>query len=469
MNTDYLVRMIRSSERKYFFRLATTGCDDSSQPRSPVAPGNLPREIIDLLLNGIEREVLRERKPQLQELESVLGSLLLQRGIRGEFDNAHDNSDAPAEGLDNYQNSSLPLVRKLIQEGYLRDESKWLTSKGFAKIGSRILEDVMKALKIGEIGLHDTQNLGSGSVILDTVRKYEAGGDVRLINIPVSLLNSVQRLQMELGRVEIPLKMKSEDFEEYETLRDVRTSVVYCIDLSSTMRYSTMFGDISRIEAAKKALWSLLLLNRKYFPNDTIHVVGFGSLASPVNIFDIPYLKTFEAGSDFLHYTNYQAAFRLSKKMLYKDGAANKRIILITDGHPSACFMDDSREVEKILATRPYSHFYKPGDSTLNSVKEEYDMKLDCSSGNMVYLCYRYKQVDQYIAERTIVEAAKCLKKGIYIDTLMISEEDSLLSFVNEMERRVMGRSYYVRPEALDRALLTDFIRNKKTMIHASG
>ncbi len=468
MNTDCLVRMTSSSERKYFFRLATSG-DNSSEPRSSEAPGNLPKEILDLLLNVIEREVLREKKPQLQELESVLGGLLMQRGIQEEFDNVQGNSDAPAEGLDNIQSSSLPLVRKLIQEGYLRDESKWLTSKGFAKIGSRILEDVMKALKIGEIGLHDTKNLGSGSVILDTVRKYEAGDDVRLINIPMSLLNSVQRLQTELGRVEIPLKMKSEDFEEYETLRDVRTSVVYCIDLSSTMRYSTMFGDMSRIEAAKKALWSLLLLNRKYFPNDTIYVVGFGSLASPVNIFDIPYLRTFEAGSDFLHYTNYQAAFRLSKKILYKDGSANKRIILITDGHPSACFVDDSREVEKILETRPYSHFYMPEDSTLNRVKDEYDMKLDCSSGNLVYLCYRYKQVDRYIAERTIIEAGKCLKKGIYIDTLMISEEDSLLSFVNEMERRVMGRSYYVRPEVLDRALLTDFIRNKKTMIHASG
>jgi uncharacterized protein with von Willebrand factor type A (vWA) domain len=57
------------------------------------------------------------------------------------------------------------------------------------------------------------------------------------------------------------------------------------------------------------------------------------------------------------------------------------------------------------------------------------------------------------------------LKPGRNYDTLMISEEDSLLGFVNEMERRVKGRSYYVSPEALETALLSDFIRNKRAIL----
>lgn len=467
MNMDCEIRMIKS-EKSYFFQLASSN-ESSSETKFSEAIESQPKEGIDLLLKLVGREALREKNPNLHELEQILGSLLIQKGILGESKNGQDRNNASEESMHNRQSSSLPIVRRLVQEGYLRDDNKWLTSKGFAKIGNMILEDVMKALKMGEVGYHGTKNFGSGSIILDTTRKYETGNDIRLVNIPLSLLNSVLRVETERGRVDIPLQMNTEDLEEYETLRDVRTSVVYCIDLSSTMRYSSMFGDMSRIEAAKKALWSLVLLNKKYFPNDTIYVVGFGSLASRVKISDIPYLKTFEAGSDFLHYTNYQAALRLSKKILYKDGSANKRIILVTDGHPSACFMDDASEHEKILETRPYSHFYMPDASTLNSIKDEYDMKLDSSSGNLVYLCYRYRQVDQYIAERTIIEAANCLKKGIYIDTLMISEEDSLLSFVNEMERRVKGRSYYVSPDALDKALLTDFIRNKRTMIRALG
>jgi uncharacterized protein with von Willebrand factor type A (vWA) domain len=66
-----------------------------------------------------------------------------------------------------------------------------------------------------------------------------------------------------------------------------------------------------------------------------------------------------------------------------------------------------------------------------------------------------------------MLEAEKCHKKGIYIDTLMISEEDSLLGFVNNMERRVKGRSYYVSPDALETTLLSDFIRNKQTILRA--
>jgi uncharacterized protein with von Willebrand factor type A (vWA) domain len=190
--------------------------------------------------------------------------------------------------------------------------------------------------------------------------------------------------------------------------------------------------------------------------------VGFGALASKVLPPDIPYLKTFEPGSDFLHYTNYQAAFRLASKILQKDGAENKRIVLVTDGHPSACFIDDKGEQDKILSQRPYSHFYTPDRQTLDTIKESQSMDLDVASGELVYLCYRYRQVDQYIGERTIVEAKRCHSMKIDIDTIMISEEDSLLGYVNEMEKYVKGRSYYINPADIDKVLLTDYLNNKK-------
>jgi len=309
--------------------------------------------------------------------------------------------------------------------------------------------------------MHETRDYGQGSIVLDTNKKYEPGDDIRLLNVPKSLLNTIQRTSKG-GGVKLPLQIDIEDFEEYETMRDVRVAVVYCIDLSSTMRYSSMYGDMSRIEAAKRALWSLYLLNRKFFPSDSVYVVGFGALASKVLPQDIPYLKTFEPGTDFLHYTNYQAAFRLASKILQKDGAENKRIVLVTDGHPSACFIDEKDEQEKILSQRPYSHFYTPNKDTLDTVKQNQDMELDIASGELVYLCYRYRQVDQYIGERTFVEAKKCHSMKIDIDTIMISEEDSLLGYVNEMEKYVKGRSYYINPADIDKVLLTDYLKNKR-------
>ena len=38
--------------------------------------------------------------------------------------------------------------------------------------------------------------------------------------------------------ITFPLNLQPEDLEEFETLDDVRVAVVYCIDLSSTMKYS---------------------------------------------------------------------------------------------------------------------------------------------------------------------------------------------------------------------------------------
>jgi uncharacterized protein with von Willebrand factor type A (vWA) domain len=449
---------VRGSKKYLYVPLDREASSEEQQQAKQQA---MPQDLLDKLLKGIGREALREKTPSLQELEQslqgIVSSSSQEQGESGDATQSRSGTEGEQE-----QDSATPLVRKLIQKGYLKDSPKWLSAKGFTSIGGRILSDVMKALKTGESGLHETQNLGSGSLVMDTSRRYEPGDDIRLLNVPKSLLNTIQRTLKEGGKPGLPLNLSVDDFEEYETMQDVRVAVVYCIDLSSTMRYSSMYGDMSRIEAAKRALWSLYLLNRKFFPSDSVYIVGFGALASKVAPHDIPYLKTFEPGSDFLHYTNYQAAFRLASKILQKDGAMNRRIVLVTDGHPSACFIDDKSEQDKILSERPYSHFYTPDRETIDTVKKDNSMDLDIASGELVYLCYRYRQVDQYIGERTIVEAKKCHAMNIDIDTIMISEEDSLLGYVNEMEKYVKGRSYYINPADIDKVLLTDYISNKK-------
>ncbi len=445
------------SKKFLYFPLDKEGQEQQQQQNQ--REQELPRDVLDRLLKGLGREALREKTPSLQELEQALQSSMSASQEQDSKQGSESRSDSPDGKGDD---SGMPLVRQLIQRGYLKDSPKWLSAKGFTSIGGRILSDVMKALKAGDYGMHETQDLGSGSLILDTSKKYEPGDDIRLLNVPKSLLNAIQRTLRDGGNIKLPLPIEVDDFEEYETMKEVRVAVVYCIDLSSTMRYSTMYGDMSRIEAAKRALWSLYLLNRKFFPSDSVYIVGFGALASKVVPQDIPYLKTFEPGADFLHYTNYQAAFRLASKLLQKDGALNKRIVLVTDGHPSACFIDDKNEQDKILSQRPYSHFYTPDRETIDTVKQNNSMDLDVASGELVYLCYRYRQVDQYIGERTIVEAKKCHSMKIDIDTIMISEEDSLLGYVNEMEKYVKGRSYYINPADIDKVLLTDYLNNKK-------
>ncbi|MFL6452506.1 MAG: VWA domain-containing protein [Nitrososphaeraceae archaeon] len=455
-----------SSDAKGFIYFARHNFEETQNRQEEAY--EISEDTLDKLLNVIGREVLREKTPTIQELEQSLQNAMSNNRNEEDYnDQEQENQQTTKSKTVGMRIAGKPIIKHLIQKGYLKDSNKWLSSKGFLDIGGRILNDVMKALKTGDFGLHSSTDLGSGSLVMDTTKKYEPGDDIRLVNVPGSLLNAVQRLAKSNDQIKIPLGINVEDLEEYETMRDVRVAIVYCIDLSSTMRYSSMFGDMSRIEAAKRALWSLFLLNRKYFPSDSIYIVGFGALASKVAAQDIPYLKTFEPGSDFLHYTNYQSAFRLARKILQKDGATNRRIVLITDGHPSACFIDDKSEHDRILSQRPYAHFYTADKEALRAVRENQDMTLDTSSGELIYLCYRYRQVDQYIGERTIQEARKCRKLGFEIDTIMISEEDSLLEYVNDMEKHVKGRSYYINPNLIDKALLTDYLVNRKQTIRA--
>jgi uncharacterized protein with von Willebrand factor type A (vWA) domain len=408
-------------------------------------------------LKVLGKEIMKEDRPKLEEIEQELQSL------KKEKENNQDERDN-----NQYPITETSIIVQLQQMGYIKDSRKWLSKKGFFAVGGKLLEDVIRALNKGTIGLHETTFSGSGSLNLDSSKKYEPSDDLRLMNVPRSILNAIQRRYSSRTSIQLPIDLQPEDLEVYETKRDVSVAVVYCIDLSSTMRYSTMFGDMSRIEAAKKALWSLYLLNQKFFPSDSIHIVGFGALASKVSPYDIPYLKTFESGVGFMHYTNYQAAFRLAKKILQNETSVNRKIVLVTDGHPSACFIDTEQERNKILCERPYSQFYAPDKESIDSVKRKQELSLDTKSGKLVYLCYRYRQVDQYIGEKTILEARKCHKLGIDIDTIMVSEGDSLLSYVNELEKYVKGRSYYINPAEIDKILITDYLNDKKSILRSN-
>ncbi len=373
---------------------------------------------------------------------------------------------------DKFSGNNLPIVTELIRKGYLVDSDKWLNKKGFIKIGQQILTEIIKSLKADKIGMHETKFAGYGSMVQETSKKYEYGNEISNININSTIRNFVERHYEEHrhsdlhNRIEFPLDISYEDIEIYDTLEEIQVATVYCIDLSSTMKYSSMYNDLSRIEASKRALWSLFILNKKFFPLDSIHTIGFGSIASKIDPMDIPFLRTFEPNADFLHYTNYQSAYRFAKTILKKDGAKNKRIVMITDGHPSACFIDSKNEKDKIMKQRPYSHFYIPDRERIGPQNSDNKrIKFDIHDKQTVYLCYRYRQIDQYIGEQTIKEAKKLKKDGIDLDTIMVSEEDTLLEFVNELAKSVDGKSIYINPRDIDRVLINDYLSNKKKMI----
>lgn len=434
--------------KSFVYRIITEENNETQKSQS------LDQETIDRMLQVLANQSMRDKVPILEELESIL-----QQNIKSGTTEQKPSESSPTIS------DSKPITKFLLEHGYLREEKNWLTKKGFFATGNQILKDLMAELKTGNFGLHETKSIGSGNTILDTTKKFEFGDELKLLNVSSSILNSIQRIIKSQKQIIFPLELDVDDFEEFETTEDVRASIVYCIDLSSTMKSSLTSSGMSRIEAAKRALWSLYVLNNRFFPNDSIKIIGFASMASEIFPLDIPFLKTYDANDDFLHYTNYQAAFRLARKLLRKADAKNKRIVLITDGQPSACFVDTDSQKNAILSEKPYSNFYVPDDQLLSKIRSERNLKIDSVSGTQVYLCYRYKKVEPKVDERTMIEAKKCIDDDIQIDSIVVSEETELLDYVKHMEKSLKGKTYHIDQNNMDKVLVIDYLYNTKKIL----
>ncbi|AJZ75717.1 VWA domain-containing protein [Candidatus Nitrosotenuis cloacae] len=442
--------MLQHNLKNFVYQSST----EEKQNKTPKE--GLDQNTIEKLMQSLAKQSMREKAPSLEELESILQGEIKESST----EQTQTESDSVPQSDD-----TKSITKYLMEHGYLKDEKNWLAKKGFFAIGNQILRDLLNQLKPGEFGLHETKSIGVGTTILDTTKKFELGGDLKLLNVSSSLLNTIQRLSKQAKSLEFPLDLDVDDYEEYETTEDVSAAIVYCIDLSSTMKSSLDSSGMSRIEAAKRALWSLYVLNNRFFPNDSISIVGFASMASLIDPLDIPFLKTYDANDEFLHYTNYQAAFRLAKKILQRTSAKNKRIVMITDGQPSACFVDNDSQKESILSEKPYSNFYVPNDSLLSKIRSERNLKIDQNLGTQVYLCYRYKKVDPKVDERTVSEAKKCIRENIQIDSIVVSEEMELLEYVQQMEKALQGKTYHINQNNMDRVLVIDYLYNTKKIL----
>ena len=195
----------------------------------------MSNEQLSRALKTMARQILKEKTPSVQDLERIL-----QGSMGGQSDEARAGEESKDPDI---HGSAEPITRRLKEKGYLKDEKRWLTNKGFFEIGRRMLDDIIKAINEGGLGLHETRKIGSGSILLDTTTKLERGDDVKNLDIPKTILNSVQRARKQNTSPGIPIGLAFEDFEKFETREEVKVGVVYCIDLSSTMKYSLGSGE----------------------------------------------------------------------------------------------------------------------------------------------------------------------------------------------------------------------------------
>lgn len=302
------------------------------------------------------------------------------------------------------------MAESLLEAGYLKrdgDELQ-LTARAIRKLGDASLREIFKSLKADRAGGHATPRRGHGGDLLQQSRPYQFG-DPFHIDIRSTLMNGVCR-----DGTGTPVRLSAEDFAIFETERSVQHATVLAIDMSRSMFLNDLF-----VEAKKTAL-ALDSLIRGQFPRDALYLVGFTSAAFELQQEDLPRLRenAYSLG------TNYEMAFALSRRLLARHRGGNRQILFVTDGEPTACTLPNGR----------------------------------------IYFDY---PPDPIVEDAALMEAARCAREGITINTFVLEgylshwQQQKLRGFVEEMTAINRGRMFLTGPYHLGEQVVLDYLHGR--------
>ncbi len=302
------------------------------------------------------------------------------------------------------------LARRLEEAGYLtRDGDRMeLTPRGSRRIGQKVLDDLFARLQRDAFGGHRLDRAGRGGEREETSKPYEFGDPFHL-DLRGTLFNALAREENAPGARTAGgrIHLLPDDFEVHRTEQLTRTSTVLLVDMSRSMLLRGCFL------AAKKVAVALDTLIRTQYPRDHLSVIGFAY-----------YAREFRPGAlaeltwhGYEYGTNLQHGLQLARRILERNPAVNKEIVVITDGEPTAHFEDGQVE-------------------------------------------FNYPPTRRTITE-TLREVQRCTKEGITINTFMLERSRALAEFVAVMTRLNRGRAFYATPERLGEYVLVDFVSRR--------
>lgn len=296
-------------------------------------------------------------------------------------------------------------LRKLLEESGMVDREGSelrLTGRAARSIGQRALADIFADLKMRGAGGHTVQSRGVGMEPAPETKPYEFG-DAFHLDLRQTVMNAVARGGGS------PVGLRAEDFEVHTTERVASAVTVVLLDVSRSM---PMRGNFV---AAKKVAMALSTLIRTQFPRDTMYVVGFSGIAREISQDELPYVNV----GDFGRGTNMQGALRIARRLLGKHPQADRQVVMVTDGEPSAFYNALGQVVVE----------YPPGPQVLYE---------------------------------TMREVRQCTKQGVVINTFMLEGSGRLRGFVTELARANRGRVLFTSPDHLGRYVMTDFLNSRK-------
>jgi len=301
------------------------------------------------------------------------------------------------------------LARRLEEAGYLsrRGERLELTPRGTRRIGQKVLDDLFARLSRDAFGNHRIDRAGRGGEREETTKQYEFGDPFHL-DIRGTIENALRRTENSAAEREArgdgAIHLSPADFEVFRTEQLTRTSTVLLVDMSRSMLLRGCFL------AAKKVAVALDTLIRTQFPRDHLSVIGFAYYAREIR----PGALAELTWHGYEYGTNLQHGLLLARHILARQPGANKEIVVITDGEPTAHF--ENGEVE-----------------------------------------FSYPPTRRTITE-TLLEVQRCTKEGITINTFMLERSRALAEFVAHMTKLNRGRAFFSTPERLGEYVLVDFV-----------
>ncbi len=301
------------------------------------------------------------------------------------------------------------LARRLEAAGYLdRDGSRLeLTARGSRRIGQKVLDDLFARLRKDAFGGHRLEHTGRGGDREETSKPFEFGDPFHL-DLRATMGNALMREEnAPRQRGGAAVRLRPDDFEVYRTERTTSASTVLLVDMSRSMLLRGCYV------AAKRVAIALDTLIRTQYPRDHLAIVGFAYYARELRPEALAELgwNTYEYG------TNLQHGLLLARRILARHHAANREIVVITDGEPTAHFEDGQVEFS-----------YPPTRRTI---------------------------------QETLREVVRCTKDGITINTFMLERTPALTDFVGLVTELNRGRAFYAEPEHLGEYVLVDFVQRR--------
>jgi uncharacterized protein with von Willebrand factor type A (vWA) domain len=341
-----------------------------------------------------------------------------------------DWGDHMLEYLEQWEQEHPDVVDMLIKRGYVEKDEKGqyaVTPKGIRRVESKALEELFQIARKDKLGKHDTEFRGAGQTVHEESKPYEFGDPVSNLNMHETLKNALFR---QGGGS--PVHITEDDLVVYDTEYQTSCATVVLLDMSGSMTRYGKFGQ------AKKVAMAMQSLVRSRYQGDFLQVVGFYTYATPlserqllssapkpVSIYDsrVRLRISLDNPPRFVpeHFTNIQAGLQFARRILRRHPAANKQIIIVTDGEPTAHI--EGREVVLI---------YPPAEIT---------------------------------ARLTLAEAKRCADEGLTISSFALIEDYFYLGLVNFVERLAQvtqGVAAFCNADDLGNMVLQSFVGGRK-------